>query len=52
MILVDYLPILMLVSLAMLLFSGFPVGGVLAGVESVSQSWDWQSMNFRSNRSF
>ena len=32
MIFVDYLPILMLVALALLLFSGFPVGGVLAGV--------------------
>ncbi|ANK81400.1 MAG: C4-dicarboxylate ABC transporter [Rhizobiales bacterium NRL2] len=32
MILVDYLPILMLVTLALLLFSGFPVGAVLAGV--------------------
>jgi len=32
MMLVDHLPILMLVTLALLLFSGFPVGGVLAGV--------------------
>lgn len=32
MIFVDHLPILMLAALALLLFSGFPVGGVLAGV--------------------
>lgn len=32
MMIVDYFPILMLVTLAMLLFSGFPVGGILAGV--------------------
>lgn len=30
--LVDYLPILMLLALAVLLFTGFPVGGILAGV--------------------
>jgi tripartite ATP-independent transporter DctM subunit len=29
---VDYFPILMLVTLAVLLFGGFPVGGILAGV--------------------
>ena len=32
MMLYEYIPILMLISLAVLLFSGFPVGGVLAGV--------------------
>lgn len=32
MMLVDYLPHLMLLTLVMLLFTGFPVGGVLAGV--------------------
>jgi len=32
MILVDYFPLLMLLTLAVLLFTGFPVGGILAGV--------------------
>ncbi|MDH3666590.1 MAG: TRAP transporter large permease subunit [Paracoccaceae bacterium] len=30
--LIDYLPVLMLLTLAVLLFSGFPVGGILAGI--------------------
>jgi len=33
--LVDYLPLLMLISIAVLLFTGFPVGGILAGVAIV-----------------
>jgi len=32
MMLVDFLPVLMLLTLAVLLFTGFPVGGILAGV--------------------
>jgi len=30
--LVEYLPLLMLITMAVLLFTGFPVGGILAGV--------------------
>ena len=39
MILIDYFPVLMLLALAVLLFTGFPVGGILAGVGITFAFW-------------